>query len=126
MSHCLIPPQNIPEEEKQRLQEMANIGDQKPYGCGGLESVSPTYDNDYSPELWQKEDEPKRALSAFFWCCNDERPKIQEANPKYGVGDIARELGRKWNEADTGTRRKYEAKAELDKARYEKVQQHSL
>lgn len=42
-------------------------------------------------------------------------------NPEYGVGDIAKELGKKWSDADPETKSKYEAMAEKDKARYERV-----
>jgi high mobility group protein B1 len=63
---------------------------------------------------------PKRALSAFFWFCNDERPKVKSINPEYGVGDVAKELGKQWGEVKADVKRKYEAMAERDKARYEK------
>lgn len=64
---------------------------------------------------------PKRALSAFFWFCNDERPKVKETMPDSSVGEIAKELGKKWNECTPETKQKYEALAAKDKARYEKV-----
>lgn len=59
--------------------------------------------------------------SAFFWFCNDERGKVKEKNPEYGVGDIAKELGRRWAEADPEAKGRYEQMAEKDKARYDKV-----
>lgn len=59
--------------------------------------------------------------SAFFWFCNDERNKVKALNPEYGVGDIAKELGRKWSDVEPDTKHKYEAMAEKDKARYERV-----
>jgi len=61
---------------------------------------------------------PKRALSAFFWFCNDERPAIRAANPSYAVGDVAKELGRMWGEVDEAGKKKYVAMAEKDKERY--------
>jgi len=63
---------------------------------------------------------PKRPLSAFFWFCNDERGKVRELNPDYGVGDIAKELGKRWADCDPPTKSKYEAMAEKDRARYDK------
>lgn len=42
-------------------------------------------------------------------------------NPEYGVGDVAKELGRRWAEADPDMKSKYEAMAEKDKARYDRV-----
>lgn len=47
-------------------------------------------------------------------------------NPEYGVGDIAKELGKKWSDADPETKSKYEAMAEKDKARYERVKYLNL
>lgn len=46
---------------------------------------------------------------------------MKSINPEYGVGDIAKELGRRWADADADVKAKYEAMAEKDKARYEKV-----
>jgi len=63
---------------------------------------------------------PKRALSAFFWFCNDERPKVKEAMPDSTVGEVAKELGRRWNDCSDDLKSKYEALAAKDKARYEK------
>lgn len=59
--------------------------------------------------------------SAFFWFSNDERGKVKAQNPEYGVGDIAKELGRRWADADPEVKGKYEQLADKDKARYEKV-----
>lgn len=59
--------------------------------------------------------------SAFFMFCKDERPKVKEVNPMFGVGDIAKELGKRWSEIDPTNRTKYEGQAEEDKARYDKV-----
>lgn len=59
--------------------------------------------------------------SAFFWYCNDERSKVKAVNPEYGVGDIAKELGRRWSDVDPEVKSKYEAMADKDKARYERV-----
>lgn len=59
--------------------------------------------------------------SAFFWFSNDERGKVKAQNPEYGVGDIAKELGRRWADADPEVRSKFEALADKDKIRYEKV-----
>lgn len=60
---------------------------------------------------------PKRALSAFFCFCNEERPKVKGLHPGYTVGDVAKELGKRW---ETCTNKaKFEAIAAKDKQRYE-------
>ncbi|CAG0883990.1 unnamed protein product, partial [Darwinula stevensoni] len=63
---------------------------------------------------------PKRALSAFFWFCADERPKVRALNPDYAVGDVAKELGKRWADATPEVKSKYEAMAAKDKGRYER------
>jgi len=45
---------------------------------------------------------------------------VKSINPEYGVGDVAKQLGRQWSEVKADVKRKYEAMAERDKARYEK------
>jgi len=62
---------------------------------------------------------PKRCMSAFFWYSQDARPKVRAANPDFGVGDIAKELGREWGEVSPETKAKYERLAEKDRARYD-------
>lgn len=59
--------------------------------------------------------------SAFFWFSNDERPKVRAANPDMGVGEVAKQLGAAWSSTPPEVRAKYEAMAENDKARYERV-----
>jgi len=61
---------------------------------------------------------PKRSMSAFFWYSQDERPKVRAANPEFNVGDVAKELGRRWADAGPELKGKYEALAEKDRARY--------
>ena len=56
--------------------------------------------------------------SAFFWYSQDERPKVRGANPEFNVGDVAKELGRRWADAGPELKSKYEALAEKDRARY--------
>jgi len=63
---------------------------------------------------------PKRALSAFFYYANDERPKVRAANPDFSVGEVAKELGRQWNELMEDEKVKYEKSAEEDRARYDR------
>jgi len=66
---------------------------------------------------------PKRALSGFFWFSNEERPKVQAANPDFKVGDVAKELGRRWADCDPSTKQKFEQLAAQDRQRYEKEKQ---
>jgi len=56
--------------------------------------------------------------SAFFFFCNEFRAEIKKANPSYGVGDIAKELGKRWETCPD--KDKYEGLASRDKERYER------
>ena len=62
---------------------------------------------------------PKRPLSAFFLFCADERPAVKVVYPNYSVGDVAKELGDRWNKVSADVKQKYEQKANKDKLRYE-------
>uniref|UniRef100_A0A2P2I090 High mobility group protein DSP1-like n=1 Tax=Hirondellea gigas TaxID=1518452 RepID=A0A2P2I090_9CRUS len=64
---------------------------------------------------------PKRALSAFFYYAKDERGKVRGINPDFSVGEVAKELGRQWNELTEGAKAPYEKSAEEDRARYDTV-----
>lgn len=61
---------------------------------------------------------PKRSISAFFFFCEEERPKVREIHPEWRVGDVAKELSRRWEACSN--KPKYEALAAADKARYER------
>jgi len=61
---------------------------------------------------------PKRAWSAFFFYCDEFRPKVREENPGWKVGDVAKELGRRWETCPDKS--KYEEQARRDKERYER------
>lgn len=59
--------------------------------------------------------------SAFFWFTQDERARVKMLYPDYSLGEMARELGRMWGNADAETKSKYEVVAEEDRLRYETV-----
>ncbi|VDL43487.1 unnamed protein product [Hymenolepis diminuta] len=60
---------------------------------------------------------PKRALSAFFFFCDQQRPQIRSAHPEWRVSEIAKELGRLWDECTD--KAPFERQAQSDKLRYE-------
>lgn len=110
------------EKEKQRFHEMAEQ-DKKRYDLE-MQSYVPPKDvkigRGRRRQQYKDPNAPKRSLSAFFWFCNDERSKVKANNPEYSMGDIAKELGRRWAAADPETKSKYEALSEQDKARYDR------
>ena len=63
--------------------------------------------------------------SAFFFFCNEERPAVRKVLPEgSGVGDVAKELGKRWEQVKERSR--FETLAAGDRARYEKVGHRSL
>ncbi|VDN14108.1 unnamed protein product [Dibothriocephalus latus] len=62
---------------------------------------------------------PKRPMSAFFLFSQDERPKLRQLHPDWTVGQMAKELGVRWEQCKN--RSKYNAQAVAEKARYEKA-----
>ncbi|KAG8181726.1 hypothetical protein JTE90_028265 [Oedothorax gibbosus] len=109
------------EKEKQRFHGMAEK-DKKRYESEMANYKPPKGQEKGSKKRKRTKDPnaPKRSLSAFFWFSNDERPKVKETMPDSTVGDVAKELGRRWNDVTPETKSKYEALAAKDKARYMK------
>ncbi|KAL2740558.1 high mobility group protein DSP1-like [Vespa velutina] len=118
---CATRWKTMSDKEKKRFHEMAEK-DKKRYDAEMQNYTPPKGEKGRGKKRKHIKDHnaPKRSLSAFFWFCNDERGKVKMLNPEYGVGDIAKELGKKWSDADPETKSKYEAMAEKDKARYER------
>ncbi|KAJ1525784.1 hypothetical protein ONE63_008988 [Megalurothrips usitatus] len=108
------------DKEKRRFHEMAEK-DKKRYDTEMQDYVPPVGDKRGKKRKQIKDpNAPKRSLSAFFWFCNDERGKVKAANPEMTVGEIAKELGRRWSDISPELKSKYEQMAEKDKARYER------
>lgn len=66
---------------------------------------------------------PRRSMSAFFHFSALERGKVKAANPDFQLGDIAKEMSRRWSDASPEVRQKYDALADKDKERYEREKQ---
>ncbi|GBP89732.1 High mobility group protein DSP1 [Eumeta japonica] len=110
------------EKEKQRFHEMAEQ-DKRRYDLEMQSYVPPKGEKlgrGRKRRPMKDPNAPKRSLSAFFWFCNDERGKVKADNPELTMGDIAKELGRRWAAADPETKAKYEALSEQDKVRYDR------
>jgi len=63
---------------------------------------------------------PKRPLCGFMCFSNDERANVRLEHPNFGVGEIGKELGRRWAAADPEVREKYNNMANEDKERFVK------
>lgn len=109
------------ESEKKKYIQMADK-DKKRYDAEMSTYVPPKDGKGKKGKKAKKDpNAPKRALSAFFWFCNDERNKVKASLPAgSGVGDVSKECARLWGNLSQAQKAKYEALAAKDKARYEK------
>jgi len=114
------------DKEKKRFNQMAE-NDKKRYEAEMDSYVPPNMTNVAKKGRKQKKlkdpNAPKRAMSGFFWFSSEGRSKVKAANPDFSIGDVAKELGRRWSEIDEATKAKFEAMAEKDRERYEKEKQ---
>ncbi|XP_053211918.1 high mobility group protein DSP1-like [Panonychus citri] len=117
---CADKWKNMDEKEKQQFQTLSDkdkkrfqteMADYKPID---------TEKNGKKRKRAKDPHAPKRALSAFFWFCNDERAKVKETMPDSSIGEVAKELGKRWGVISEKEKSKYGALAAKDKARYEK------
>jgi hypothetical protein len=106
------------DKEKKRFAEMADKDKQR-YDREMATYVPPAGEGGRKRKK-KDPNAPKRPLSAFFLFCHDERPGVKAIHPTYSVGDVAKELGDRWNKIQPDIKAKYEAQAQVDKGRYEK------
>lgn len=105
-------------KEKGRFEEMAGK-DKARYEREMAHYIPPKGEKGRKRRRTKDPNAPKRALSAFFFFCADERPKVRAMYPDYGVGDVAKELGKRWEVCRD--KPSYEVKAAGDKERYAKA-----
>ena len=71
------------------------------------------------PKAKKDPNEPKRNLSAFMIFSKETRGDVLEKNPGFALGDVGKELGRRWREMDAETKKTFDAKAADAKVAYE-------
>ncbi|XVE68063.1 hypothetical protein DITRI_Ditri09bG0038900 [Diplodiscus trichospermus] len=62
---------------------------------------------------------PKRAMSGFMFFSQVERENLKKSNPGASFTEVSRILGEKWKKLSKEEREPYEAKAKVDKKRYD-------
>jgi len=110
---------NMTDKDKSRYQLMSDK-DKKRYESEMSAYIPPKGAPGKKRKRTKDPNAPKRALSGFFWFCQDERPKVREINPDHTVGEVAKELGKRWNVLGQELKSKYATLAAKDKARYDK------
>ncbi|CAL8087025.1 unnamed protein product [Calicophoron daubneyi] len=108
---------NLSAKEKKRYEDLA-LKDKERYK-NEMKNYEPPTDEGKSKKRKRDPDAPKKALSAFFLFCQDERPNVKEEHPEWKVGDIAKELGKRWENCKNKS--KYESQALVAKQQYEKA-----
>ncbi|XWS40845.1 hypothetical protein CRYUN_Cryun17cG0031000 [Craigia yunnanensis] len=62
---------------------------------------------------------PKRAMSGFMFFSQVERENLKKSNPGTSFTDVSRILGEKWKKLSKEEKEPYEAKARVDRKRYD-------
>ncbi|XVF60467.1 hypothetical protein PTKIN_Ptkin08bG0049300 [Pterospermum kingtungense] len=62
---------------------------------------------------------PKRAMSGFMFFSQVERENLKKSNPGASFTEVSRIIGEKWKRLSKEEREPYEAKAKVDKKRYD-------
>ncbi|XP_022739883.1 FACT complex subunit SSRP1-like isoform X2 [Durio zibethinus] len=62
---------------------------------------------------------PKRAMSGFMFFSQVERENLKKSNPGASFTEVSRILGEKWKKLSEEEKEPYEAKAKLDRKRYD-------
>ncbi|XP_022774469.1 FACT complex subunit SSRP1-like [Durio zibethinus] len=62
---------------------------------------------------------PKRAMSGFMFFSQVERENLKKSNPGASFTEVSRILGEKWKKLSKEEREPYEAKAKVDRKRYD-------
>ncbi|XP_025086175.1 high mobility group-T protein-like [Pomacea canaliculata] len=104
-------------KEKRHFEEMAER-DKARYDREMANYVPPKGVKSVKRKRTKDPNAPKRALSAFFFYCAEERPKLRASNPGMNVAEVAKELGKRWETLPE--RARFEEMATKDKERYEK------
>jgi len=104
-------------KEKRRFEELAEK-DKSRYEREMSKYVPPPGEKGGKRKRIKDPNAPKRALSGFFFFCNEERGSVKKQYPSYGVGEIAKELGKRWEKCPDKPR--FEAMSTRDKQRYER------
>ena len=59
---------------------------------------------------------PKRAKTSFLYFCDEERPKVMSEHPELKLGQVMKELGKRWKAVTDKS--KYDLLHKKDKERY--------
>ena len=74
----------------------------------------------------KEEGAPKRGMSAFLHFLSEKRNDMKKQLPTLGHKEIVSKLSEEWRSLDANLRKSFEAKAAIDRERYEKDKKEFL
>ncbi|CCI45662.1 hypothetical protein ABG067_005126 [Albugo candida] len=106
-------------EDRKPYEELAEA-DKKRYQEEKEDYVpDPSFETTRSIRKKKDPDAPKRALSAYFFFCNEARDALRRENPDMKITDISRLLAEKWRDLPEKKRAKYHKMHEGAKVKYQ-------
>lgn len=109
----------ISEEERRPYDELA-AADKKRYAEEKEDYVpDPSFETAKSTRKKKDPNAPKRALSAYFFFCNEIRESVRAENPDKKITEIATLLAAKWRALPDKKRVKYQKMHEEAKVKYQ-------
>jgi len=92
---------------------------------GGSDSGDKSDEEEKAPETVKRKKiakkdplAPKKALSSYMFFCSSKRPELKKAQPKLTVPEMAKLMGKMWQDATDATKVPFDVMAKKDKERY--------
>ncbi|KAG1699136.1 hypothetical protein DVH05_014053 [Phytophthora capsici] len=110
----------ISEEERRPYDELA-AADKRRYQEEKEDYVpDPSFETTKGSRKKKDPNAPKRALSAYFFFCNDVRQEVRDENPNKKITEIATLLAERWRALPEKKRTKYNKLHEEAKLKYQR------
>ena len=84
----------------------------------GGEAVAPSPAKKQSKKKKKDKNAPKGAMSAYMLFCSDQRAKLKEEHPDWGLPEMGKALGAAWGLLDEAAKEPFKAQAATDKERH--------
>ncbi|TDH67874.1 hypothetical protein CCR75_005332 [Bremia lactucae] len=109
----------ISDEDRRPYDELA-AADKRRYQEEKEDYVpDPSFESSKSSRKKKDPNAPKRALSAYFFFCNDIRQQVRDENPNKKITEIATLLAEKWRALPDKKRAKYQKMNDEAKVKYQ-------
>lgn len=109
----------ISDEERRPYDELA-AADKRRYQEEKEDYVpDPSFETTKGSRKKKDPNAPKRALSAYFFFCNDIRQEVRDENPNKKITEIATLLAERWRALPDKKRAKYQKMHEEAKVKYQ-------